>query len=148
MKTKLKIVVETACYYNSGNRGYNGSSGSCTYLNDEGNMCAVGRCMNEGSLQEVSLRERERKNKRASDGLSLAVDGLAKLYNGIDILLKPEYRGHDLEFWENMQCLHDNSRAWWDGGLTGHGLKQVEVLFGAEAKEAVEAVLACTNELL
>jgi hypothetical protein len=43
--TKTEIINETASYYLTNNRGIH-AKGGCSYYTD-GNMCAVGRCIDE-----------------------------------------------------------------------------------------------------
>ena len=49
MKSKIDIIIETVKHYNSNNSARKAENGACTYMNEAGAMCAVGRCLtNEG----------------------------------------------------------------------------------------------------
>lgn len=113
MKTKLEIIEETANYYNSNNRSTT-PQGGCCYLSDDGNMCAVGRCLeNPEEIQEGSF---------AGSFAEKLLDRLG------DDILKEEYQGHDKLFWNELQRLHDKEYYWDEHGLTGEGRKYYEAL--------------------
>jgi hypothetical protein len=40
---------------------------------------------------------------------------------GLDCNLKPQYRGHDVHFWEDLQLLHDKNDNWDGRKLTTNG---------------------------
>lgn len=102
-----KLIDETAESYTLSTRATNDTDG-CEYLNLEGEMCDVGRCLiDPGSA-----------NKKAF------VSGLVDL----DSLLKEEYRGHCIEFWEDLQSLHDRTAHWDENGLSQTGRDFVEEL--------------------
>jgi hypothetical protein len=123
MKTKLEILEETINAYNSTNRAFDPSG--CLYRAPEtGNRCAVGRCLRDDSVlilepvkyQEVSAYELDGKHENCSVGKVPALEEE----------LKPEYCGHSLEFWSELQTLHDNRLNWNDTGLSNHGLEKVK----------------------
>jgi hypothetical protein len=95
-KTKLEILKETYEYYSDPNkRGHNGER--CCYLTSDGKMCAVGRCLiNPKKLQDLS-----------GNTIISLVHNNNKI--NLNLRLKPEYRGHSLEFWCSLQVWHDNS---------------------------------------
>ena len=115
-KTIKEIVMEVADTYTLNNRSTEiiCDSEECRYLTEDGNMCAVGMCMNEPSLHEFgsfvgSVRELHNTtmNQRNEQGL--------------EYLLKEEYKGHPLEFWSELQHLHDECRYWDEDGLNERG---------------------------
>jgi hypothetical protein len=113
MKTKLEIIDEIVEYYSTdtSRRGVqltSFGSETCAYLTNDGKMCAVGRCMIEPTI----------------DLGGAARDVLEDSF----YLLKPEYRIEDLEFWENLQNLHDTNSYWDKKGLTQRGLQEIEYL--------------------
>jgi hypothetical protein len=113
MKTKLEIIDETVKYYSTdtSRRGIQKTkigTNSCTYLTEDGKMCAVGRCMIKPTI----------------DLEGAADDVLADSFH----LLKPEYRIEDLNFWIDLQRLHDDCYFWNENGLTKEGLNQVKRL--------------------
>lgn len=101
MKSKIEIIEETIAYYEEdpSRRAMIGTS--CAYKTDNGNMCAVGRCLTEQGLAFASEFANE------SD-----VYGLYETNEGLDDILKEEYRGHELSFWSDLQSLHDTSSYW------------------------------------
>ncbi len=87
-----------------------------------GTYCAVGRCF-------------EDKWKRVDDDFVLENNDadIESMYikNGFDSLdemLKPKYRGHEVEFWEELQRLHDNSCNWNSQGISNQGQVTVNKL--------------------
>lgn len=103
MKTETEIVLETLRYYGANpaeTRAVN-SVGGCEYITPDGRMCAVGRVL---SLEGL----------RKAHGCGDTVEALAnRRFNGdLDSGLKPEYRGHSLEFWTDLQFLHDDGGRW------------------------------------
>lgn len=131
MKTKLEILEETKATYNKDNRGVN-LSGGCKYLSDKNTMCAVGRCMTETSLDQY-------KDYRGS---------VTKLNNevaedcpmGIDLLLKEEYRGHEVQFWQNLQEFHDEIEYWNETGLSELGEKKYKYLVNLYTENTPKSV--------
>ena len=106
-KTKLEILKETYEYYSDPNkRGYNGER--CCYLTSDGKMCAVGRCLiNPKKLQDL--------------GGSTINSLVAENNINLNLRLKPEYRGHSLEFWGSLQIWHDNSSNFDTDNITENG---------------------------
>jgi hypothetical protein len=103
LKTKIEIIEETVAYYSENPRSVKyGSLSKCVYLNENGNKCAFSRCCTD--------------------------EGVTWLHEQIDVIeegdsviqhflkhLKPEYQGHDFEFWKDIQRLHDNKGYWVNG---------------------------------
>lgn len=118
--TTEEIVQETVEYYATNPRAVvpHGSSTVCVYDAPpaaEGGprlRCAFGRCMTDDALA------------RGGDTLG-GVDVLAARCGvGLgyhDQLLRPEYRGHSLAFWKELQHLHDDDVNWRGGLLTPFG---------------------------
>lgn len=83
--------------------------GACVYEASDGRRCAVGRCctdpanLSEGDVNAISVRR----------------DGRFT----IDPFLRPEYRGHSLDFWRDLQDLHDEPLYWTPTGLSEFGAK-------------------------
>jgi hypothetical protein len=136
MKSKAEIVVETLKFYNSNNRGYNAVDEHCTYLDkDSGNKCAVGRCILDSEIEKV--HEYEQKYIKDTEG-SPSVTKLAG-YFYFDSLLIPEYRGHSLQFWSDLQYLHDTAINWTEDGFKADegNFNYISSVFGEEVAEAV-----------
>jgi len=95
VKSVKEIVNETVKYYRTHPMGIIGDK--CKYFIEEtGAMCAVGRCLEQPELF---------KNQNGCVLFLVQFDCL-------DSKLKPEYRGHNINFWKHLQCLHDTSNYW------------------------------------
>lgn len=113
--TAVEIIEETVNYYSEDvnrravKKDELGDS-YCEYLSANGNMCAVGRCMSDPSLFDNDER----------------ITNILNKYKEEDIL-KPQYLGHEQEFWRGLQRLHDDlgKRYWCERGLTRSGKKEV-----------------------
>jgi hypothetical protein len=114
MKTKLEIINETIAFYNLGNRSVSitNMDGRCLYKGPEGKECAFARMCND--WDKIKLEE----GNAATD--------LIKLHT--DSILKEEYRGHELEFYQDIQRLHDTETNWTHEGLSVQGERYVKEL--------------------
>jgi hypothetical protein len=114
MKNKRQIILETAESYNSQNRSVNPDrSYSCLYKSGA-NKCAVGRCLSSKSkLFKLEYNDAPIDNYSAIE---------------LDCELKKEYRGHSIDFWIDVQFLHDQSHFWDLSGLTEDGKEHVDML--------------------
>lgn len=45
--------------------------------------------------------------------------------DGFEAMLKPEYRGHPIEFYNDIQSFHDYKHFWTDTGLSESGKREV-----------------------
>ena len=106
MKTKREILDETCAAYTRYTRCVNYNTSTCAYFRD-GLMCAVGRCM----VDPYSVQ-------RDHPGEPVW------LIRDLDSKLKPEYRGHEVEFWKRLQVLHDTGVYWDESGLTAAGVAE------------------------
>lgn len=125
--TKIEIIEETANFYNLGNRGVrNINSGSCVYQSDDGTKhCAVGRCIEPDALYHFTdFAEEDLTGVRH---LFEDPEGLFFEKN-LDDYLKEEYRGHDIDFWADLQEFHDDTICWTDDGLSYAGEQRHERL--------------------
>jgi hypothetical protein len=112
MKTKHQIIDETVAYYSEDTKRRAVTGQSCHYFQKEtGNMCAVGRCAND---------------PQKLDGSCYFKTLSAKLSD--EEIFKPEYRGHSVEFWSDLQFLHDENSHWDEKGLTPEGKEYVKNL--------------------
>lgn len=110
-KTKREILIETVEYY-----GYDVTRRAtekspslanellCVYQTEDGRQCAVGRCLMDPD-QAAKYR--------------MGVSNLVVELGEIDSLLKPEYRGHSIVFWKDLQTFHDNPDNWVTPGEEG-----------------------------
>lgn len=123
--TAEEILDETIAFYGADPAGRRSTvrvhqemttTESCRYVSPEGNRCAVGRCLTERAAKEAARHHNTR-----------SVGYLAEIttpWSSFDPLLRPRYRGHSLDFWSDLQALHDNEIYWvkGGGGLTPVGM--------------------------
>jgi hypothetical protein len=116
--TKREIIEETKEYYSSdpSRRAYDEKYGGCRYLTADGRQCAVGRCFMPNA--EIVRDEYYRVDVSVSQ---LDAGGSADKIKNLEEILKPEYRGHEPEFWLNLQVFHDLNKVWCSSGLTEKG---------------------------
>lgn len=127
--TKREIILETAEYYKTHNRGFtilNSGEKLYAYLGNQGDMCAVGRCLiNPEKIQTL--------NFNIDDNLTGDIKEVASMVN-IEDELKPEYRGHSIDFWHSLQKFHDNPCNWekeeFGNRLTDLGSDMLNTLLG------------------
>lgn len=117
-KTAIEIIDETVAYYSEDIKrrakifNPDGYGTICQYYTKDGQMCAVGRCLEEPE-------------KFKGDGSS------ANQLNAeweLDTILKEEYRDQPISFWDKLQSLHDNDVHWDKEGLSKKGKSFVNVL--------------------
>lgn len=108
-KTTHEIIDEIANHYNLGNRSEN-TSGRCLYNGPDNKHCAFAyMCIDSTKfVEEVSART------------------ILNMF-GEDIL-KFEYRGYSIEFYLDIQQLHDLEFMWTETGLSEEGQKYVDKL--------------------
>lgn len=115
--TRTEIINETANFYNLKNRGTKaGTRTACSYLTEEGLKCAFGRCMTDDALVTYGNYD------RWVHELKLKVN------DDLDSILKPEYHGHNVNFWSEIQMFHDDPDNWNYEGITEIGELQRKVL--------------------
>lgn len=90
----------------------NREGGTCQYQNSNGKKCAVGKFMTNEALDTVGASSRR-------------VAHLESNY-GLDNLLKKEYQGFPVSFWNKLQVLHDSDQYWSEDGVTGEGLEYIK----------------------
>ena len=139
MKYKIDIIIETVKNYNSNNTSKKAETDTCTYMNEDGAMCAVGRCLTNEGMQIFKAFEDNNLHVDTSVTYFTQVYDMDKF----DKALKEEYCGHDLKFWQNLQYLHDSPHNWDEDGITQSGLEMVDSLFGEDAYTMVKKALAC-----
>lgn len=114
--TKKEIILETVEYYKTHNRGLTILNGGalCAYFGNRGDMCAVGRCLiNPKKIQTLDFN--------MGDNVTADINKVSEFIN-IEDELKPEYRGHSLKFWSELQHFHDYS-FYWEKKEIGNGLE-------------------------
>lgn len=126
--TELEIIDETVEYYSKHPRAVK-ENNYCTYLDEEGNKCAVGRCIDPELFEEfneylVDLFEEsfetyylKSKDPKSEVLWRISVENIKNLDK---FLLKP-YKGKDSHFWSRLQTLHDLDSYWREDGLSKEG---------------------------
>ena len=123
-KTAVEIIQETFEFYSDVSK--RAFDEKCVYLSENGNKCAVGRCMNDKADFNFIGYVDEYCN---DNGLTSEEEEYP-----LDAHLKEEYHGHTLQFWSNLQDLHDTSVFWNDKGPSEQGEKQYKRLLERYAK--------------
>jgi len=103
MKKQLtveEIVNKVVEHYKTNPRGLNAEK-RCVYITEAGATCAVGLCCFKSKLKRLP-----------ESTLSSDVESLFRVAG--EEILRPEFRGHELEFWETLQDLHDYDSNWYD----------------------------------
>ena len=120
--TKQEIINETVKYYDEDIDRRAMDIHGCVYNAYDGTYCAVGRCF-------------EDKWKRVDDDFVLEgndadIESMYKEngFDNLDGMLQPKYRGHEVEFWEELQRLHDNGSNWNSQGISTIGQANVDKL--------------------
>jgi len=117
MKTARQIVLETIEAYPS-NKERALEGGSCKYLTRDGKMCAVGRCL---------LHPTQIMGGSASCFFpNTTIEPIEK--ESVELYLKPEYRGHPIGLWADLQIFHDYNGNFTEDGLTVNGKMMVKAL--------------------
>jgi hypothetical protein len=125
-KSKQEIIKELFDDYfclDTSKRAFDTEKGMCTYFDSyTGNRCAFGMCMlpsDEGCEYPF-----------LSHGAG--VYSLKRLLTyhdmSLDDVLKEEYHGHGVWFWNDVQNFHDQNSWWTPEGLSDDGKKELEAL--------------------
>ena len=112
--TKIEIIDETVEYYSNNPRAIQGNL--CLYLTEDNLRCAHSRCIKDDKVEEV--------HECANTG------GSAKkiIDEFTDDVHKEEYQGYSVDFWLDIQHLHDY-HAYWNGNqLNKEGIEHVEYI--------------------
>lgn len=124
--SKLEILTNLVSFYSEDpyNRRCQDDAGNAVYNGRNGKHCAIGQC----------LLDEYRNKGRGLHGNSGTFDELMAYQNqtNLDEMLDEEYRGHEIEFWEQVQHLHDRDFHWTETGLSedGHNkIKQIKEQF-------------------
>ena len=111
MKTKAEILELVASTYNLNNRSKKMNINECFYSKD-GRTCAFGMlCVDPSELVE---------GKKAHWNINNL---------GMDII-KPEFRGHENDFYDEIQTLHDGDEFWNENGLSASGERRKDEILG------------------
>ena len=121
--TKLEIIKELFdnYYVKYPWRRALDNDGNCLYKTDHKipKYCAVGKCLTESGVKYA---------------METHVGSVDDFYDGksehcsVEPFLKKKYKGHDMDFWRDMQILHDFEDNWDDKGITVEGKIALERL--------------------
>ena len=121
--TKTEIIIETKEFYEKNPKELRAiEKGTCAYNTENGNHCALGRCL----LPKYHKLGTELDNNEG-DILALVVAYSDKEYEeedeeiNLDFMLQKKYKGHSFNFWTNLQVFHDMKTNWDDKGLSSAG---------------------------
>ena len=100
-----EILKDTVDYYREDPEGRRAvdKNGDCEYTTDDGRHCAIGRYMRAEFL-DTEWKENH----------GVGVYGLS---SNVDYYLKHDVRGLDIDFWRDLQDLHDSVGNWYRGKL-------------------------------
>ena len=122
-KTKKQIIDETFNFYNKNPKKRRAlmketeyEEAGCVYNGPDDTHCAIGRLfIDEYKNQGENLEHN-----------SMGVASLESYNVKLDLMLKPSYNGHSLNFWIDVQSLHDDENYWYDDKATdaGHAWKR------------------------
>lgn len=119
----LDLIDETVNYYSEdpSRRSQDPITWRCFYLSENGNKCAVGRCIDPKKydpkwdrLDSISVSE-----------LECQIESSGEVFE--DIFLD-KYKGFFIKFWADLQMLHDEISFWDSKGLTREGQDYVDSL--------------------
>lgn len=125
-KTKREIIDETVKAYTLDTLARD-NMGLCQYLTPSGRKCAVGRCCREPKNYWKGVVGTIR--------VDLSAFGKPDAVLDLEAELKPEYRGHELDFWRDLQRLHDSKGNWVQSGLSPEGEEFVKILIREWCKD-------------
>ncbi len=137
---KIDIIKETAAFYSEDTKRRSlDNSGACVFNGNNDTHCAVGRFL--------LAKFKEMGQDLPSN--SFPMEQLIESNNAIDIddMLEPKYRGHDFNFWRDLQWLHDNNGHWTIDGITINGEREVndlleKLLIFIQLIQVVEVLIA------
>jgi hypothetical protein len=90
-RTMCEIIMETVRYYLQHPRSIDDEGKARYYF--QGDMCAIGRCL---------------EHPVAAENVTIMVNSVFRKNHN----LKPEYSGHPLMFWQELQNFHDEENHW------------------------------------
>ena len=106
-----EVLKDTIDYYREDPKGRRAvdSSGDCEYTTIQGRHCAIGRYMRK-EFQTTEFHENH----------GVGVNGLSSY---VDYYLEHEVRGLDMDFWRDLQDIHDSYLNWemHDAMIVKHG---------------------------
>ena len=113
------LVIDTVKFYDKSpttRRSVELNTPNCVYSGAGNTSCAVGKCLLD-SVDKAKL----------DVGSDTSVVGINDVY-GLDNLLKKKYRGLNIDFWRDLQDLHDDSYYWTMDSISGDGLVKIDII--------------------
>jgi len=111
--TAIEIINETVAFYSADtNRRSKSEIGRCLYAGLNGNKCAYSRCWKEGVYDPI-------------------FEGKGVIHTEMpspDELVDEKYKGHSVDFWSDLQYLHDFNDNWNVNSLSEEGKLSVKRL--------------------
>lgn len=94
-------------------------------------MCIVGRCINPNKIDPSLL------TGDVGEFIEISIkQGISSPDVRLEDILKEQYKGHDVEFWDNLQSLHDLHMYWEPKtGLTPSGIEYLKHILEKWAPE-------------
>jgi len=116
IEEQLALLDETVEYYTEdpSRRGVLVGTTLCVYKSEEGNMCAVGRCLDQ-DVMNYDLYN-------TGFDVSFLIKKLGQE------VFKPQYRGFSTKLWKKLQAMHDSSFNWKNNKLTTCGESNIQYL--------------------
>lgn len=128
-KSMLEILDETVEYYRTHPRAVaNGDCDYATLVNGEYAFCGVGRCL----IDPIGLQKLIGNEPASAKNFDSVMEGFGfPEFGSLESQLKPEYRGHPVDFWQSLQAFHDSDGNWilYDGQnvLSGEGISEYNI---------------------
>ena len=116
MKTKIEILEEMVAHFATNQRAMDGLD--CVYLTEDDKRCGHSIFIEDEMLANI--------DREASAEILITKYG--------DEIYKPEYRGHSVYFWIDVQTLHDIDGYWQPNAKGGHDLTEGGRLYFEELK--------------
>jgi hypothetical protein len=143
-KTKIEIIKETAEFY-GGDPSRRGiaitaeGDEECVYFNPKtNNKCAFGRCADLNAPVRATDGGTTPLKNKTGPVLRLIDWPSEKPDEELDKILLPEYRGHSVYFWRDIQNFHDLDENFTPTGLSEIGQDHIAGL--CETYKEIEVV--------
>lgn len=114
--TAKELILETVEYYKNNKRAVD-ENGICKYIDDEGNMCAVGRCL----IDPTDIKF----DNPDDTSVCYIID--------LEDNIKSMYKTISIDTWKELQYLHDTDSFWYEHELTKRGEAYVNELLESYA---------------
>lgn len=133
MKTTHEIIDETIEWYsnNPRSKGFRDSGKeTCKYLGANGTHCAFSRCCDLSNHEVVKILRKL--DSETNEGALRDFESESAFSKHCDFffqdLLGADYRGHAIDFWASLQCLHDMDSCWPNERLSDEGFSYANYL--------------------